>query len=59
MLLREQSRGLQSPDISPVRCVWDDECQARPRGSTSVADLTDALVAEPAAKFQRVVEKPR
>lgn len=31
----------------------------RPRGSTSAADLSDALVAEPAAKFQHVVEKPQ
>ena len=52
----------QSPNLNPKH-LWDElECRlrARPNHSTSVPDLTNALVAEskqiPAAMFQHLVE---
>ena len=54
---------VQSSDLNPIEHLWDElECQlhARPNPSTSVPDVTNALVAEwlqvPAAMFQDLVE---
>ena len=53
----------QSPDLNAIEHFWDeleDRLQARPNRSTSVPDLTDALVAEgkqiPTVMFQHPVE---
>ena len=53
----------QSPDLNPIEHIWDElehRLCARPNRSTSVADLTNALVAEwkqvPAAMFPRLME---
>jgi len=51
------------PDLNPTKHLWDElerRLRARPNRSTSVPDLTNALVAEwkqiPAAMFQHLVE---
>ena len=53
----------QSPDLNPIEHLWDElerRLRARPNRSTSVPDLTNAVVAEwnqiPAAIFQHLME---
>ena len=53
----------QSPDLNPIEYLWDElerRLRTRPNRPTSVADLTNALVAEwkqvPAAMIQHQVE---
>ena len=53
----------QSPDLNHIEHLWDElqrRLQVSPNHPTSVADLTNALVAEckqvPAAMFQHLVE---
>ncbi len=53
----------QSPDLNPIQHLWDElDCQVQIRAycPTSMADLTDALVAEwqqiAAARFKNLVE---
>lgn len=62
--MEEFHRSTQSPDLNPVRHIWDGlECPLWVSlcCQTLVADLTNALVAQheqiPAARFQHLVER--